>query len=38
MINLPYLKQTVKSNIKFLAVFTIVLCVFLVVMTNVFTP
>ncbi len=38
MINAPYLLQTVKSNIKFLAVFTLVLCAFLFVMINVFTP
>lgn len=38
MICLAYLKQTVKSNFKFLCAFTLVLCVFLVIMTNVFTP
>ncbi|MFR7990239.1 MAG: ABC transporter permease subunit [Anaerovoracaceae bacterium] len=38
MINIPYFKQTIKSNAKFLCAFTLVLCVFLVVMTNVFTP
>ncbi len=38
MINFPYLKQITKSNIKFLFAFTLVLCVFLTVMCNVFTP
>lgn len=38
MISLPYFRQVVKSNIKFLCVFTLVLCLFLVAMTNVFTP
>lgn len=38
MISIPYFRQTVKSNFKFLCVFTLVLCVFLIVMTNVFTP
>lgn len=38
MINIPYFRQIVKSNIKFLGAFTLVLCVFLIVMTNVFTP
>lgn len=38
MINAPYFKQLVKSNSKFLLAFTIVLCVFLTVMSNVFTP
>lgn len=38
MINIPYFKQTVKSNLKFLCIFTLVLCLFLLVMTNVFTP
>lgn len=38
MINFSYLKHVTKSNIKFLGAFTAVLCVFLIVMTNVFTP
>lgn len=38
MFSFPYLRQIVKSNIKFLAAFTFVLCIFLIVMTNVFTP
>lgn len=38
MINFPYFRQLAKSNLKFLCAFTLVLCVFLVVMTNVFTP
>lgn len=38
MISIPYFTQTVRSNIKFLFAFTAVLCVFLTVMTNVFTP
>lgn len=38
MISFPYFKQTVKSNLKFLGIFTLVLCVFLTAMTNVFTP
>lgn len=38
MISIPYFKQTVKSNFKFLLAFTAVLCIFLVVMSNVFTP
>ncbi len=36
MISIPYFKQIAKSNAKFLGVFTLVLCVFLIVMTNVF--
>lgn len=38
MINIPLLWQTIKSNAKFFILFTIVLCVFLVVMSYVFTP
>lgn len=38
MISLPYFKQLAKSNTKYLGAFTLVLCVFLIVMTNVFTP
>ncbi len=38
MFNFPYFIQTVKSNLKFLLAFTLVVCVFLIVMTNVFTP
>ena len=33
MISIPYFKQIAKSNAKFLGVFTLVLCVFLIVMT-----
>ena len=36
--NGPYFRQLVRSNGKFLLAFTLVLCLFLVVMTNVFTP
>ncbi len=38
MISIPYFRQLAKSNVKFLGAFTLVLCVFLIVMTNVFTP
>ncbi|MDF2908660.1 MAG: hypothetical protein K0R34_3981 [Herbinix sp.] len=38
MINLPILIQDIKSNIKFWLAFTMVLCLFMTVMTNVFTP
>lgn len=38
MISLPYFGQTVKSNFKFLSAFTMVLCVFIIAMINVFTP
>lgn len=38
MISVPYFRQVVKSNVKFLGAFTLVLCIFLIVMTNVFTP
>jgi len=38
MFNIPYFKQTIKSNFKFLMLFTAVLCVFLIVMSYVFTP
>lgn len=38
MISLPYFKYLIKSNIKFLLAFTLVLCIFLTVMINVFTP
>lgn len=38
MFSISYYKYLVKSNIKFLFAFTFVLCVFLVVMSNVFTP
>lgn len=38
MFSFPYFKQTIKSNFKFLCVFTLVLCAFIVAMTNVFTP
>lgn len=34
----PYFKQIIKSNFKFLCVFTLVLCAFIIAMTNVFTP
>ena len=36
--NLPYFKYVVRSNIKFLGAFTLVLCIFVAVMINVFTP
>lgn len=38
MFSFPYFRQIVKSNVKFLCVFTAVLCGFLVAMTNLFTP
>jgi ABC-2 type transport system permease protein len=38
MINFPYFKQVIKSNVKLLILFILVLCVFLVVMCSVFTP
>ncbi len=38
MISIPYFRQIAKSNAKFLGAFTLVLCIFLTVMTNVFTP
>ena len=38
MISFPLLRQTIKSNIKYFFVFTLILCVFLVVMCGVFTP
>ena len=38
MFNLPYFKQLMKSNFKFLFAFTFVLCIFLIVMSYVFTP
>lgn len=38
MINIPYLKQVIKSNLIFLLIFTVVLCLFLTVICNVFTP
>jgi len=38
MFSFPYFKQTVKSNFKFLLAFTVVVCVFLTVMSYVFTP
>lgn len=38
MFSYPYFKQTIKSNFKYFFVFTFVLCVFLVVMSYVFTP
>lgn len=38
MFSFPYFKQTIKSNFKFLLAFTVVICVFLIVMSNVFTP
>lgn len=36
--NLPYFKYVVRSNIKFLGAFTLVLCIFVAVMINVITP
>lgn len=38
MFSIPYFKQIVKSNAKFLFVFTVVLCVFLTAMSYLFTP
>lgn len=38
MLSFPYIKQLIKSNVKYLLAFTLVLCIFLIVMTNVFTP
>lgn len=38
MFSFPLFTQISKSNMKFLAAFTVILCVFLVVMCNVFTP
>ncbi|MDB8552666.1 ABC transporter permease subunit [Turicibacter sanguinis] len=38
MISFPLLWQTTKSNFKYLLIFTTILCVFLTVMCNVFTP
>lgn len=38
MINIPFLIQVIRSNYKFLLAFTLVLCAFLTVMINVFTP
>ena len=38
MFNAPYFAHLAKSNLKFLAAFTLVLCLFLTVMANVFTP
>lgn len=38
MINLSLFRQCIKANIKFFFVFTLILCTFLVVMCNVFTP
>lgn len=37
MFNWPYFKQLMKSNIKFMLIFTVVLCIFLTVMSSVFT-
>lgn len=38
MFSFPYFKQIIKSNIKFLLAFTLILCIFLTVMSCVFTP
>lgn len=38
MFSISYFRQTVKSNLKFLVVFTFVLSMFLIVMSDVFTP
>ena len=38
MFSVSYFNQLVKSNYKFLLAFTFVLCIFLIVMCNVFTP
>ena len=38
MINIPYFKKLVKSNLPLLLMFTTVLCLFMGVMCYVFTP
>lgn len=38
MFSFPYFKHIIKSNFKYFGIFTLVLCVFIVAMTNVFTP
>lgn len=38
MINFPYLRQTMRSNLRLWLPFTLISCVFLIVMCNVFTP
>ena len=38
MFSFSYFKYITKSNFKFLFAFTLVLCIFLIVMCNVFTP
>lgn len=38
MINFPYLRQTMRSNLRLWIPFTLICCVFLVVMCGVFTP
>ena len=38
MFSFSYFKYVTKSNFKFLLAFTFVLCIFLIVMCNVFTP
>ena len=38
MINLPYLRQNLRSNVRLWVPFTLISCIFLVVMCNVFTP
>lgn len=38
MFSIPYFKQTFKSNFKFLAAFTAVVCMFLIVISYIFTP
>ena len=38
MINIPYFKQIIKSNILLFLGFTFILCAFLTVICNVFTP
>lgn len=38
MINIPYFKQVVRSNMVFFAIFTMILCAFITIISNVFTP
>ncbi|AMD17730.1 hypothetical protein TL18_06665 [Methanobrevibacter sp. YE315] len=38
MISIPYLKQTIKSNLLLFLGFTAILCAFLTVICNIFTP
>lgn len=38
MVNMPYFVQTIRSNWKICIAFTTVMCIFLIVVSNVFTP